>query len=236
VCEDILNELKRVGSYGVERYSVQIDYSTLVRIKLQEHLTFVDVLIKEGEKAITTLRFYDVPNPQKFNSKVFIKELSNLETLFNNKDKYGLSKNDYATSLIALSFTTFKATDRQPDVISYSFMMPKLIDVKHENGEFKITYRWDEYNRTDLTDAFFNAELEEKYKNKEKKTIPVSDITVEQANGKDADKWWYEHYNTKYNCCRCGKEIEVFKDGFVIDSEKNEPVCLECYLKSLQTK
>ena len=56
-----------------------------------------------------------------FNSKPFVTELEKLEKIFNSNDTYALSRNDFAASIICLSFTTFKATDRQPDIISYSF-------------------------------------------------------------------------------------------------------------------
>ena len=232
ICNDVLTELKSVGSYGVEKYTVSINYLSPVRFKLQEFLTLVDVVIKEGEKAVTTLHFNDTRNPQVFKSKPFVTELEKLEDMFNRNDTYGLSRNDFATAIICMSFTTFKATDRQPDVISYSFVTPELIGVHHENGEFKLIYQWKDYTRLDLTEKFFNAELEEKYRKKEKKDL-TSDISIEEANGKNVDSWWYKHYDSVYKCTRCGKEIHTFKDGFVIDNKLGEPICLECYSKSL---
>lgn len=232
ICNDVLTELKSVGTYGVEKYTVSINYISPVRFKLQEFLTLVDVVIKDGEKAITTLHFSDTRNPQMLKSKPFVTELEKLESLFKKNDKYGLSRNDFATSVICMSFTTFKATDRQPDVISYSFASPELIDVIHENGEFKLVYKWDSYNRIDLTDKFYNAELEEKYKNKERKNI-ASEITIDEANGKNVDSWWNKHYNVTYKCSKCGKDIQTYKDGFIMDKDTNEPVCIECYNKSL---
>lgn len=235
ICNDVLTELNSVGTYGVEKYTVSINYVSPVRFKLQEFLTLVDVVIKNGENAVTTLHFSDIRNPQVFKSKPFIAELEKLEKLFEKNDTYGLSRNDFATSILCMSFTTFKATDRQPDVVSYSFVTPELIGVHHENGEFKLIYQWKDYTRLDLTDKFYNAELEEKYNKKEKKNL-ASDITVEEAEGKNVDDWWYKHYSSVYKCSKCGKEIHTFKDGFIIDNETNEPVCLECYSKSLLKK
>lgn len=179
ICDDVLTELNRVDSYGTDRYTVRIDYVSPVRFKLQEFLTLVDVLIKKGEKAVTTLHFSDVRNPQEFKSKPFVTELEKLEEMFNRNDTYGLSRNDFATSIMCMNFTTFKATDRQPDVVSYSFVSPELIGVHHENGEFKLLYQWKDYMVIDLTDKFFNAELEEKYKKKEKKEF-INELIVEE--------------------------------------------------------
>lgn len=235
ICNDVLTELNNVGTYGVENYTVSINYISPVRFKMQEFLTLVDVLIESGKKAITTLHFNDTRNPQMFKSKPFVTELEKLEKLFKTNDAYGLSRNDFATSILCMSFTTFKATDRQPNVISYSFISPKLINVIHENGEFKLSYKWEKYTRLDLTEKFYNAELEEKYKNKEKKNLE-SDITIEDANGKKVDDWWYKHYSSMCKCAKCGKEMHTFKDSFIIDNEVGKPICLECYSKYLLNK
>lgn len=234
ICEDILTELKHVGSYGMERYLINIDYLYTVRIKMQEHLKSVDVFIKEGEQAVTTLHFDDIPNPQKFNSKPFLNELSKLEMMFNNNDTYGLSRSDYVSLVVGMNFTTFRATDDQPDVVSYSFLKPELIGVHHENGEYKLLYQWDKYEIDDLTKKFYNAELEEKYRKKEKKETISPDTIVDNTEAMKVDDWWYKHEGLDYKCCRCGKKIQAFKDGFFIDKELNEPVCLECYTKALQ--
>jgi len=238
VCNDILTELKHVNDYGVERYTVNIDYMSPVRIKLQEFLTLVDVVIKDGEKAVTTLHFSDVRNPQVFKSKPFVAELEKLETLFNNNDTYGLSRNDYATSVLCMNFTTFKATDGQPDVVNYNFTNPELIGVHHENGEFKLLYQWDSYNRIDLTEKFFNAELEEKYKKKEKKNQSSEQMIEDEVkftfkeSVKPEEGFWNSH-NRIIKCSKCGKDIDTFMDGFINDEKTGKPICVECYKKYL---
>jgi len=226
ICNDILTELNHVDNYGVEKYTVNIDYYFPVRFKFQEFLTHVDVVIKSGEQAVTTLRFSDVRNPQNVKSKPFVTELEKLEALFNNNDTYGLSRNDFATSMLCMNFTTFNASDDHPDVVTYTFTNPELIGVHHEDGEFKLLYKWKEHDSIDLTDKFYNAELEEKYKNKEKKK---TNIGIES----DDDSWWEEHSKKVIMCSKCGKPIKVFSDGYVMDNKTSEPVCLKCYEKSL---
>jgi DNA-directed RNA polymerase subunit RPC12/RpoP len=83
-----------------------------------------------------------------------------------------------------------------------------------------------------LTEKFFNAELEEKYKKKEKKDLAPG-ITIEEANGKNADDWWYKHYNTTYKCSKCGKDIKTFYEGYINDSKTGKPMCVQCYKKYL---
>lgn len=211
ICNDVLTELNHVGGYGVEKYNISIDYLSPVRFKMQEFLTLVDVYIPEGGNAVTTLHFSDVMNPQEFKSKPFVMELGKLEKQFSNNDTYALSRNDFATEVLCMHFTTFNATEEHPDVISYTFSRPELIGVHHEDGEFKLLYQWDEYERTDLTDKFFNAELEEKYRNKEKKDMNVGMDVVEE----------------KVKCPICGKEVSNLE---IIMSDDG-PSCFDCFKK-----
>ena len=211
ICNDILTELNRIGGYGVEKYNINIDYLSPVRFKMHEFITVVDVYIKEGERAVTTLHFSDVMNPQEFKSKPFILELGKLETQFSNNDTYALSRNDFATEVLCMHFTTFNATDEHPDVILYAFKYPELIGVHHEDGEFKLIYQWKEYERTDLTDKFFNAEMEEKYRNKERKNINAGIEVAEEI----------------VKCPICGKEVSNLE---IIMSDDG-PSCFDCFKK-----
>lgn len=229
LCSDVLTELKRVGTYGVEKYTIDIDYTSPIKIKLEPFITLVDVYIKKGEQPVTTFHFNDTMNPSEFKSKPFIKSLETLCDIFNKNDKYALSRNEYATSIFCMNFTTFNASNEEPNVINYSFSMPDLIAVHHDNGEYLLKYQWKLHSRTDLTEKFFNAELEEKYKNKEKKHIDTENITIEEA----AKDWWKEHEDKTIKCHVCGKGISTYKDGFIIDQSVGEPICLDCYKKSL---
>ena len=229
ICNDVLDELKRVNNYGVEKYTVDIDYTGPVKIKLEPFLTLVDVYIKSGENPVTTLHFSDTMNPSEFKSKPFVNALSNLCDIFNKNDTYAISRNEYATSLFCMSFTTFNATDSEPNVVNYSFTMPDLIAVHHSNGEYLLKYQWKLYSRTDLTEKFFNAELEEKYKNKEKKKVDTEPISIEKAS----DDWWDNNKNKSIKCHKCGREIIPYKEGFIVDEKNGEPICLDCYRKSL---
>ena len=229
LCSDVLTELNRVGNYGVEKYTIEIDYTSPVRIKLEQFITLVDVYIKKGEQAITTLHFSDTPNPMEFKSKPFVKSLDILCDIFNKNDTYAISRNEFATALFCMNFTTMNATDDEPNIINYSFSMPDLIAVQHVNGEYLLKYQWKIHTRTDLTEKFFNAELEEKYKNKEKKKVETEKVSIEDA----VKDWWATHDDKNIKCHVCGKGISTYKDGFIIDEKVGEPICLDCYKKSL---
>ena len=157
--------------YSIEKYLITVEYKNTVRIKADGFIKLIDVYIEEGKKSRTTLHFDDIRNPQVFTSKPFITELEKLEEAFSNNDAYALKRFDLVDSISSITFTTYKATEKMPDVITYSFVTPTLIDVKHENGEFILVYEWEIYGVIDLTSKFFNAQLEDKYKKKAKKDI-----------------------------------------------------------------
>ena len=104
-------------------------------------------------------------------SKPFVNSLEQLYQLFVNNDEYKLSLNDFNISMLCLDFVTVKATNNEPDGISYSFISPKLVNVEHKNGEYLITYKWDEYKMEDLTDKFYSKSLDEKYQKRVAKKI-----------------------------------------------------------------
>lgn len=180
ICNDILTELNRVNGYSTEKYLINITYDNPVRIRIEPFIKTIDVLIEDGKKAKTTMHFDDIANQQVFSSKPFVQDLEKLETAFKNKDEYGLSRFDLYSSIVELGFTTYKATDKTPDIVTYTFVTPTLIDVKHDNGEYKITHEWEIHGIVDLTGKFFNAGLEEKYKKKAKKDIQY-DMTTKDV-------------------------------------------------------
>ena len=166
-------------------------------------------------------------NPSSFRSKPFVTELSKLCDSFNRNDLYGVGRCDFASLISSLSFTTYNATDDEPNVIVYTFILPELIGVHHENGEYKLVYEWKEHRRDDLTDKFFNAELEKKYINKDKKHIKLETDIVDVNDTK-----WFNSKEKIINCHLCGKKINTFSDGFMTDKIGN-PICAECYAKYL---
>ena len=228
ICNDVLTELNRIDSYSVDKYLITVEYNCPVRIKADEFIKYVDVYIKDGEKAKTTLRFDDIKNPQSFYSKPFISQLERMEEAFSKNDTYALKRYDLVDAITSISFTTFKATNKTPDVVTYSFVTPTLIDIKHEDGEFKLTYEWEVYGIVDLTGKFFNAELEEKYKKKEKKKIPEE--LVIKDNGELGGEWWNAHFKDR-TCSVCGKRTPNF--NVTIDNNTGEVICIDCYKKSL---
>ena len=58
ICNSVLEEISHIDEYGDERYTFEMTYDGLVRFKLEQFTTSVDVLINTKEKVVkTTLHF-----------------------------------------------------------------------------------------------------------------------------------------------------------------------------------
>lgn len=218
LCDGVLSELNRIGEYGKELYRINIGYISPVRFKLEQFATIIKVGINGKNKAVTTLVFDDIPNQSNVMSKPFLNEINGLVKDFIAKDKYKLGRNDYYTSIVSLDFTTYKASNDEPDFINYGFINPTLIDVGHENGTYLLTYEWDEYKREDLTDKFYSKEMDEKYKAKAKKILPNASFSTEV--GHDG-----------MTCNVCGSSVH--NELVMYDTDTKKYMCLECYKKHL---
>lgn len=216
VCETVTESLKQVGNYGTERYKFEIDYNSLVRFKLEKFATKIDVDINEEEGKIeTTLHFSTEPNPYDASSMPFINEL---KRLFDVKSEYQVSRNEIASSIKNISFTTYKAHNEE-DFVNYSFINgAKFKSFKQEGYDYLLTFEWDEYLRLplDLESKYYSKSMAEKYEKKERKNVDVSMVQAER----------------KRYCSVCGKEMSVY-DADIQEVDGHEPICTECLQKAL---
>lgn len=216
VCETVAESLKQVGNYGTERYKFEIDYNSLVRFKLEKFATKIDVDINEEEGKIeTTLHFSTEPNPYDASSMPFINEL---KKLFEVKNEYQVSRNEIASSIKNISFTTYKAHNEE-DFVNYSFINgAKFKSFKQEGYDYLLTFEWGEYLRLplDLESKYYSKSMAEKYEKKEKKNVDVSMVQAER----------------KRYCSVCGKEMSVY-DADIQEVDGHEPICTECLQKAL---
>lgn len=221
LCSDVLEELNHVNNYGNESYTAEIGYDGIVRFKLENFIKEMDISIdndKDGNMlyAETTLHFEAMPNAYDKKSMPFINELKKLKELYDSKAIYGIERNEIASSMISLTFVTYKASNDEPDMERFNFLMPHFLKIEESNNQFKITYKWDSAKFVNLADKYFSKTMFEKYKNKEKKDVDANLVEKERV---------------RY-CSVCGKEIPVY-DGDILDYTTGKPMCLECYKKSL---
>lgn len=214
VCESVSETLKQVGNYGMERYMFEIDYNSFVRFKVEKFITKIDVEIdEESGKIETTLHFNTEPNPYDAASMPFINEL---KKLLGNNSVYFVSKHEIASSIMNLSFTTYKALNEE-DFVNYCFINgAKFKSFKQEGYEYLLTFTWDEYMRLplDLETKYYSKSMAEKYEKKERKNPNISIAQGER----------------KRFCSVCGNEMSVY-DADIQEADGHEPICGECLQK-----
>lgn len=217
LCASIMDEFKHMNDYGVDKYRLEMTYNDIVRFKLEQFATCIDVFIDNENKIIeTTLRFEKQPNQYNKKSKPFIKELEKIKDIL--ISEYQISKNEILSSIETISFVTYKA-DNEDDLVTYSFVDgAKFKDFKEDEHEYKITYTWNGYMRlpTNLEEKYYSKSMDEKYKNKERK-----DVAVEMGN-----------LERKRYCSICGKEMSTY-DGDIQEFDGNVVICQDCMKKTL---
>ena len=219
ICESVLESLKQVGKTGVERYRFEIDYKEFVRFKVEKFATKIDVDINEETGKIeTTLHFSTEPNPYDGTSMPFINEVKKLLDV---KTEAQAERNEIASSILNISFTTYKAYN-EDDFVNYSFINGgKFKEFRQDGYEYLLTLTWSEYLRLplDLESKYYSKSMAEKYAKKERKDVDVSMVNAER----------------KRYCSICGKEMSVY-DADIQEADGYEPVCKECMAKALKNQ
>lgn len=217
ICESVLETLKQVGNHGLDKYRFEIDYNSLIRFKLEKFATKVDVIIDDEEGIVeTTLHFNTEPNPYDGTSKPFINEIQKLKDL---KNEHDINRNEIASSIKNLSFSTYRALN-EDDFVTYSFTGGGKFKKFEEKGyEYLMTLTWDEYIRLplNLEAKYYSKTMAEKYKRKERKEVAISISDVER----------------KRFCSVCGREMSVY-DADIQEASGNEIVCKECLEKAFK--
>lgn len=219
ICESVSDTLKQVGNYGIERYRFEIDYNSFVRFKVEKFMTKIDVDINEEiGKIETTLHFSTEPNPYDAASMPFINEIKKLLDV---KNEYMASRHEISSSIVNISFTTYKAHN-EDDFVNYCFINgAKFKSFRQEGYEYLLTFEWSEYMRVplDLESKYYSKSMAEKYEKKERKNVDVSLAQGER----------------KRYCSICGKEMSVY-DADIQEADGHEPICKECMQKAFNNQ
>lgn len=218
ICESVLETLKQVDNtdYSFDKYTLEIDYENLVRFKLEKYAKSIFVNIDEDKKIIeTTLNFSVQPNPYDTTSRPFINAL---EQLTNVSGEYAISRNEIASSVKNIAFSTYHASNER-DFVNYCFVNGgKFKGIVKTNDEYHLTFEWDEYMRVplNLESKYYSKTMAEKYEKQEKKDSTVSLSTVER----------------KAYCSVCGKEVPIY-DADIQKANGQEILCQKCMEKLL---
>ena len=210
----VLEEMQRVGSYGTEKYRLEITYSDYPRFKIEQFATQVDVDINDKVGKIeTSFHFSTRPNPYDMKSKPFITEVEKLEYVKNDVE---IERNELASNIETLSFVTFKAHG-EDNLVTYSFTGgAKFKSFKKTNLDMIVTYSWDEYTRVpaDLSVKYYSKSMADKYDTNAPKETELELVETKR----------------KRYCQMCGKEINVY-DGDILESIGDMVLCNECMEK-----
>ena len=217
--ENICKSLSDAFKTDIDKYRLEIEYNDFVRFRVEKFATRINVDIDENKKVIeTTLCFSTIPNPDDVASKPFVLEL---RKLLEAKNDYEIMRNEIATTIKSISFSTYKASN-EDDFVSYSFTNGgKFISFNEVNGEYQLKLSWDEYVRLplDLEAKYYSKSMAEKYEKNERKAVVVPIINAER----------------KRYCSMCGKEMSVY-DADIQEADGHEPICKECMEKLMREK
>ena len=217
ICSSILNELKHVDSYGLDRYRVEITYNDIVRFKLEQFAHSINVSIDESKNKIeTTLRFWKDINKYDVKHRPFINELKNAVSIDN---EYLASRNEILSSIKTISFSTYRASG-DDDFTLYAFENGcKFKEAKETDSEYMITYSWDSYTRIplNLEEKYYSKEMDEKYANNAPKNPNIELVPVQK----------------KYFCTVCGEEVDEYT-AHIQMADGNPIICKKCMEKALR--
>lgn len=175
----------------IKQYTIEIDREYVTRYRIEEFLK--RLVVKKIDENFVLLDFYvsEYIDDKNLISKGFITEI--------NKMISGKTNNDII-DISSVHFITNHAY-KQNDMLEYEFNNLTFIKIIKYDGNYILKFKAKVVkNGIDLTDKYFCREMDNKYKNKEKKDL-VLDFT--------------KHIQ-EYTCEMCGKKI--IYDTDVIDS------------------
>lgn len=209
ICEGVTDEMKRLNSYGTERYTLSILYKDVPKFRLETYCNMIDVDI--NEQCDIKLHFSKYPNQYVITSKAFINELNK----YYSDKQYFILNNEICQNIESIMFTTYKAIN-EDDLISYklnNLVCYDIIDTKHE---FILFFHVKSYARENMIEKFYSQTMDKKYKNKKQKN-------TESYSIKD---------NSSFHCDICGKEINLY-DAQITEQTLGKKLCNSCLEKEI---
>ena len=166
---DAINQIEDGGRGKGPKYKIEIERIFRPRFKVEEFLKKVVVKRLDETHAILDLyfskypeRFFRTSNDKSFRSKVFIHEIENIRDNEIKSDMLEMAR---------LRFVTKNAYKRD-DLFEYAFRNILFREVAEFDGDYILRFKASiEHDGIDLTAAYYNKVMDEKYQNKEKKEI-----------------------------------------------------------------
>ncbi len=204
IIETVEEGLKQVGERGKRTeywINIEREFGFIPRYRIEEYTKKLVIKEKTAGKTVV-LDFYvsKYPNQEDLKSKGFVKEIEKI-------------KNDNIRSDILdiniISFETNQAY-KLKDMLYFSFKKKQFIGITEYDGHYVIKFLADILvNGQDRVNEFYNKEMAEKYKNKQRKEV-IHDLIDDKVDG-----------TTDYKCEECGRTIE-YNPQKIVDINPNK--------------
>ena len=216
--EDVLDAIKQIENGGRgnrTKYKFEIKRNFVPRFRIEEFIK--KVVVKRLDETHAILDFYFSKYPERFfkssedktfRSKAFIHEIENIRDNGVKSDILEMEQMRFITS----------HAYKQEDLIEFVFRNLWFKEVAEFDGDYILRFKASiEHDGYDLTDAYYNKTMDEKYKNKEKKEL-VLDVSGEAPV-------------ETYVCADCGKVVtfdtkkigeKTITEAREIDADPNE--------------
>lgn len=194
ISEDVLDAIKQIENGGrgkKTKYKFEFKRDFIPRFRMEEFAK--KVVVKRLDETHAILDFYFSKYPERFfrrsddksfRSKVFIHEIENIRDKGVKSDMLDVEE---------LRFVTNHAY-KQDDLMEFVFKNIMFREVAEFDGDYILRFKASiEHDGIDLTAAFYNKEMAEKYENKEKK-----ELVLDVSGGAPIET---------YVCSDCGKVV-----------------------------
>lgn len=194
ISEDVLDAIKQIENGGrgkKTKYKFEFKRDFIPRFRMEEFAK--KVVVKRLDETHAILDFYFSKYPERFfrrsddksfRSKVFIHEIESIRDKGVKSDMLDVEE---------LRFVTNHAY-KQDDLMEFVFKNIMFREVSEFDGDYILRFKASiEHDGIDLTAAFYNKEMAEKYENKEKK-----ELVLDVSGGAPIET---------YVCSDCGKVV-----------------------------
>lgn len=188
---DAINQIENGGRGKKTKYKFEFKRDFIPRFRMEEFAK--KVVVKRLDETHVILDFYFSKYPERFfrrsddksfRSKVFIHEIESIRDKGVKSDMLDVEE---------LRFVTNHAY-KQDDLMEFVFKNIMFREVAEFDGDYILRFKASiEHDGIDLTAAFYNKEMAEKYENKEKK-----ELVLDVSGGAPIET---------YVCSDCGKVV-----------------------------
>lgn len=182
-----------------EEYTLKIEYNDVPRFNLSKYCTqfYVDLVNKN-----ISLYFNLLPNKNITTNKAFLNYI--------NQSMFSFKLGGEFSELKKIWFVSYKISSLQ-NYLKFTFNDLILNQIDHTDKDLILKYTFKDYEIEDLIGKYKVDELDEKYKNKDPKHLPTTDI----------------EYEILSKCEVCGKTITE-TEAAISDEICGKHCCSEC--------